>query len=503
MQRKINRKKKLALNTASALVYQFITMVCGFVLPKFVIPYFGSTTNGLINSITQFLTIITLCECGVGAVVQSSLYKPLADGDDETISKIMISSRRFFNMIMKALGVYIILLIIIYPIILKSNYSYSWIYTSSLIVILAFSYVAQYYLFLSYRLLLNADQASYIQLSIHSVVLVLNTIVTIVLIKVGSNVHIVKLGSALVFLIQPVFLRFYVERRYKLNWKLKYTEEPIKQKWNGLAQHIASVVLGNTDTVVLTLFSTLENVSIYSVYYLVTHGIRQVIVSFNTGIQAMLGNMLAKNEMDLLDKTYSAVEWVFHTIVTYLFSVTGVLILPFVTVYTNNFNDANYITPVFGILMVAAQAFYCIRIPYETMIRSAGHYKQTQCSSIIEAGINIVSSIILVFKFGLVGVAIGTLAAMTYRTIYLVIYLSHNILNRNIIYFVKNICVDFTSVVLIWLLTKCFSMHDVSYASWLILSIKVAVTAAIIVFIVNYVSYRKTMFLSIKKFLRK
>ena len=66
---------------------------------------------------------------------------------------------------------------------------------------------------------------------------------------------------------------------------------------------------------------------------------------------------------------------------------------------------------------------YCLRLPYNAMVFAAGHYKQTQLSAIIEAVINIVVSVVLVSKWGLVGVAIGTFAAMTYRTLYLVLYL--------------------------------------------------------------------------------
>ena len=132
----------------------------------------------------------------------------------------------------------------------------------------------------------------------------------------------------------------YVNKHYNLNLKLQLTEEPLKQKWNGLAQHVAAVVQGNAATVVLTVFSTLENISIYSVYYLVAHGIRQIVVSLNTGVKAMLGNMLAKREMETLDKTFSTVEFTFHTLVTLLFGVTAILIIPFVRIYTANFTDA-------------------------------------------------------------------------------------------------------------------------------------------------------------------
>ncbi len=144
----------------------------------------------------------------------------------------------------------------------------------------------------------------------------------------------------------------------------------------------------------------------------------------------MLGNMLAKNETDELNRSFSHIEWFLHTLVTLVFSVTAVLIVPFVRVYTADISDANYIVPSFAYLITIAQAAYCLRLPYNIMVLAAGHYKQTQWSAIIEAVINIVVSVVLVFNFGLIGVAIGTLAAMAYRTVYLAWYLSRNIIYR-------------------------------------------------------------------------
>lgn len=502
----MNRKKKLLMNTYFALIYQVITIVSGFVLPLFVIPYFGSTTNGLISSITQFLTVITLCECGVGAVVQSALYKALAKHDHNEISKILASSNRFFNNIMKILGGYIILLIIIYPFLLSSKYQFSYLYTSSLIVILAFSYIAQYYLFLTYRLLLNADQMGFVQLFIHSIVLILNTVFTVILIKLGSSVHIVKLVSAFVFLIQPIFLKKYVNKNYDFNLKIEYTEEPIKQKWNGMAQHVANVILENTDTVVLTAFSSLENVSIYGVYYLVVHGIRQIIVSFSAGIQSLLGNMLANKEMDVLIETISYIEIMFHWIVTLLFTLTGLLIIPFIKIYTADFNDLNYQLPVFAILMVLAQAVYCIRIPYETVIKAAGHYKETQTSSVIEAAINIIVSILLVIilpsNMKLIGVVIGTICAMSYRTIYLVLYLEKNIIYREIKHFLVNIFTDFIVLCCMLIATVMIPKFSDCYLYWVASATINGVVCFVISFAIYYLVYKKQLISAIKMFKR-
>ena len=60
------RKTLLAKNTIASLVFQITTIVCGFILPRIILQQFGSETNGLISSITQFLGIIGFLELGVG-----------------------------------------------------------------------------------------------------------------------------------------------------------------------------------------------------------------------------------------------------------------------------------------------------------------------------------------------------------------------------------------------------------------------------------------------------
>ena len=327
----------------------------------------------------------------------------------------------------------------------------------------------------------------------HSLALIVNTILTILLIKIGASVHVVKLGSVAAFLIQPIFIKLYVDKHYKVDLKLELTEEPLKQKWNGLAQHVASVVQANAATVVLTVFSTLKNISVYSVYYLVAHGIRQVVVSLNTGIKALLGNMLAKNEMEMLDKTFSVVEFAFHTIVSTLFSIAGIMIVPFVKIYTANFTDAEYVRPVFAVLMVLGQAVYCLRIPYEMMMQAAGHYKQTQASSIIEAGINIVTAVVLVIVWGLEGVAISTIAAMGYRTIYLVYYMKKNVLKRSEMHFVKHLVVDALCVGIMIFACSWIDLGAMNYYRWACAAVLVTLICGSISAAVNAVFYGKEL----------
>ena len=101
----------------------------------------------------------------------------------------------------------------------------------------------------------------------------------------------VKLTTSLIYVARPLILRMYVNRHYDINRNIEYDEEPIKQKWNGVSQHIAAVVLDSTDTIVLTMFATLADVSIYGVYNLVVHGVKQLFMSLTNGIQSLLGDL--------------------------------------------------------------------------------------------------------------------------------------------------------------------------------------------------------------------
>lgn len=485
------RNKKLQLNTISSLLNQIITLVCGFILPRYILSYYGSTVNGLVSSVQQLLGLISFCELGVGAVVQSALYKPLADDNSELTSKILISARKFFDKVGIILSVYVVFLAAFFPLSQRSEFDY--MSTMFLVLAMSISYFAQYFFGVRDQLLINADQRSYIQLFYQSLTIVINTALSVVIIKCGASIQIVKLVTSLVYLIRPIGLAIYVKRNYKIDYTLKFTEEPIKQKWNGLAQHLATVVLQNTDTVVLTFFSSLTNVSIYNVYNLVVMGVQRIVSSLTGGIQSLFGELLARGETETLKKTFDCVEWLFHTVTVLAFTVTGLLIVPFVQVYTKKIIDADYIVPVFAILITSATALYCLRSPYTVAVLAAGHYKQTQNSAIIEMVLNIVISIVLVFMFGLIGVAVGTLVSVTYRTIYYAVYLRKNILERRFTLFIKHILVDIVSVGCMVCTTFWIKLSAVNYFAWIIMALECGGICLTISIIINLAFYKKTL----------
>ena len=72
-------KTKASKNIIFSLLNQVVTIVVGLIVPRLIIKTYGSETNGLINSITQFLGYITLLDLGFGPVVKSTANFILAN----------------------------------------------------------------------------------------------------------------------------------------------------------------------------------------------------------------------------------------------------------------------------------------------------------------------------------------------------------------------------------------------------------------------------------------
>ena len=55
-------KRRIIVNIICSLLLQVVTIVSGFILPKIIISSLGSETNGLVESIKQFLNYDVLME---------------------------------------------------------------------------------------------------------------------------------------------------------------------------------------------------------------------------------------------------------------------------------------------------------------------------------------------------------------------------------------------------------------------------------------------------------
>ena len=250
------------------------------------------------------------------------------------------------------------------------------------------------------------------------------------LIRSGHSLLMVKFAAMLVNIGMIAGIVLYAHGHYPLRPVAGAAGEPIPQKWNGIAQHVAYFVLENADIFLLTLFASFREVSVYSVYFMVISGIRRIFQSVTGSIQPKLGELISAGEPDRPNRFFAVFELVNHFFTAAVFGGLFFFLLPFVRVYTEGVTDADYIRPVFAALLTAAYAFQCFRDPYDKLILAGGHFKQTQNNYIVGTALNLGISLAGVRVWGLEGVAAGTLVAMAYQTLYMSLYDTRKILKR-------------------------------------------------------------------------
>ena len=85
------RGKQALKNMVASLLLQVIVLLSGLILPRFILEAYGSSVNGMITSVNQFLTYLGLAEAGVGTATVVALYTPLALNQCNHISFLICS----------------------------------------------------------------------------------------------------------------------------------------------------------------------------------------------------------------------------------------------------------------------------------------------------------------------------------------------------------------------------------------------------------------------------
>lgn len=493
-----DRGEKAVYNVTASILSQIVTMISGFVLPHLIMSHFGSAYNGITSSVTQFLSVISLFRGGVGGATRVALYKALANKDTDQINAIIKATEIFMRRIALVFIGFIAVFSCCYPFVVRDDFS--WIFSASLVLIISISTFAQYFFGITYQFLLQADQRQYITTFVDIFVLLLNVGLSVILINAGVGIHGVKLGSALAFSILPLFLYFYCRKHYHIKKDVKPDFSSIGQRWDAFFHHVASFVHNNTDVTLLTFFFSQKVISVYTTYYLVGNGIKKILLTVTTGVEAAFGDMIAKDEKKALQDNLGIYETIIHILSCLLFSPAIILITPFVKVYTLGITDVNYIRYVFGYLVVISEMLFCLRSPYEAIINAAGHFKQTKKYAFAEAGLNLIISICLVWKYELIGVVIGTLISIIFRIVVYGVYADLNIVHRPIWIGIKRFLITGLNILVIYLVCQYVKAPQMtSYINWILFAIPITIISIVITTGINLVLYRKETIITGKK----
>ncbi|MBF0713649.1 polysaccharide biosynthesis C-terminal domain-containing protein [Gemella sp. GH3] len=486
------RTKKAFYNILTTLILQIITIISGFVVNKLFVLYYGSSINGMVGGVNQIISALVLIEAGVGAAATLALYDPLRESNINKINKILGATKSFYYRSGIIYILVILLLVWIYPQFISSQIdTYS---VRLIIVILSLGSIIDYFFFGKYRVLLTADQKLYVINIYQGISMLLSMVASIWLIYNGYSYFIVKFVAAVMLFIRFVAVKLYINKNYNVEFSKDFSGINLSQRWGAFVHQIATVVVFNTDVIVITLFggsTSLLLAGVYVVYNMIYTALSNLVGSITNSLIPSFGDLLLEKDYVKLYNIFSNFEFLVFYIIYFVYTCFTVLLGPFVNVYMQGVTDANYNDGNLVILFSLMAVLQSIRIPSNTMIGASGHYKETQWRAVLEAIINIVFSIVLAGYIGIYGVLIGTIISFLYRSVDMILYNNKYIVKNTLQKTIKRILLNTASMIFIVYIFSKISVSVSSYFDWILYASLISIIVLAYYTLLNYIFEKK------------
>ncbi len=500
--------RKSFKNIAFGIIGQTIILALGIIVPRFILKSYGDETNGLINAITQIFVYLALIEAGVGQATVQSLYKPIVVDDKKQINSILSTAQKYYRKLTLIYLAIVAIIALIYPVLIRVSdteainiFGSSYFAVCMLILIQGSGNAVGFYFTATLKQILFADGRNYIAVNITTLFRVILSVVKILLINIGINLVLLQSIYLLITLSEIAVYLFVFKKYYPwVSLKEKSKSSGLKDKNSFLIHEISNAIFSGTDMLVLSIFCDLTTVSIYAMYNLVFSALSTLIGQVHNGCYYLLGQSY-HNDRENYVKVHDTYDTYYIACVFSIMSIAYVLIKPFISLYTVDVTDVNYVDDYLPILFCLINTLSCCRITSSNLIKVSGNAKNTIPRSIIEAVINLIVSLVMVNIIGIYGVLIGTVVALLYRTNDMILYANKNILDRNPIKTYRTVVVNFAIFFVIVAVNHFVQIDINNYLSFFIWAIILTIASVIVFCTINsLVDYKSFKYLKSKIF---
>lgn len=410
----MSRVKQTGKNIFFGFLSNFIILVVGFVQRKVFISVLGRTLLGIDGLYTDILGILSLAELGIGAALNFSLYKPVANQDREKIKSYMLFYKKAYRAIAGAVTVIGLVLTPFLPYIINEEQRGDISIRNITIYYLVFLFntVSTYFVAYKYSLA-NAEQKNYIQTNITTVTKIVSASVQIAVLWLTENFLFYLLAKAAVELIQKIFVSIYFNKLYpylldqdvqKLD---KEETDAVAAKSKAQMFHkIGDAARLSTDSIIISSMVNLDSVGLVKNYSeMINYAANFVNIIFDSAISSF-GNLVATESREKQYRLFKVYR--FFACWMYGFASVGfwLLLTPFITgLYLDKSWELGQV-----ILTLILIDFYLkgSRIVLFNFKTAAGIFEQDKYLAFIQGGVNLVISIIGAKWIGLAGVYVGT-----------------------------------------------------------------------------------------------
>lgn len=314
MDRKLNAVRNIFWGGLQRILYSIIPFVTRTVLIKTL----GADYLGLNGLFTSILGLLSLAELGISNAIISSLYKPIAEQDSETICALMAFYKKAYQCIgalIAALGVMLI------PFLNKliNGDIPSDINIRVLYIVYLCNTVLSYFVFAYKNCLFVAHQRNDINSKVQMVCFLAQHISQILLLMCFKNYYCYVIVIPIITCSMNITIAYLAKKEYpeyacrgRLNDIIR---NDIKKKVMGLMLgKVSSTIRSSIDSLFVSMFLGLTMVAMYTNYFYMATSVVGIIHVLESSITASVGNSIAvesidKNHRDFLKFTF-ILQWI-------------------------------------------------------------------------------------------------------------------------------------------------------------------------------------------------
>ncbi len=424
-----SRTENVVRTSFAGVLCNVLNLLAGFLYRNVLIKNMSGSYLGVNGLLTNIFNVMSLAELGITTSVTYRFYEPIKNNDVEKVGQLM----RFFE------RVYYIIAFIIFvlgssllPFInffIKDSSEIPQDVNIRIVYILFMIQTIASYTY-SYKFtLLSADQKQYAVSIIMTVINLVKNVVQIIVILIWKDYTISILVGIIITIILNVIISSKVTDKYKPIFEVKSNlskEEKMKiyddTKAN-LFHKIGATVLYGTDNIVISSFVGLVQTGIYSNYTL-------IIVSLEGLLNQALGSFTSSigNARVSLERKQSFV--IFKRLLFGNLVISGMctlclyfLIDDFIELWVGDKYLLDRVTTNLLCLHFFLDTMRSVVISYTN---ACGLFVKDRIRPIIQAVINLVCSIILVRKIGIIGVVLGTIISSVFTVFWREPYILYN-----------------------------------------------------------------------------
>ena len=405
------RTRNSILNIISNCFCFSLVIITGLIVRRVFADNLGMKYLGVSGRFTDYVTMLTIFESGLGMNLVCKLYDPISKKNWQKISLVISLIKKSYIIISILVIIFGIPLCFFAVNSLQEGFDKGWLIR---IFFLHLTDVICSYVYNHKKMMLVADQKARSVENIRSVCLIFLSIIQIFILKFFKSFELFILAKIVSRLSEAFASSFVFRKNYKnVNTKNKlifdnYQKKEIFSRVKSSFFHkIGEVGLGQIPTLIFTIvpFSVYEN-AIYYNYILIVKALLGISMKFFSGITASFGDLLNSEREEKVEKNFDVIFLINFFIYSFFCCSFFCISNPFMKIWIPQENA------IFAIHIVLALTInlyiYGMRQSSAMAKEAAGIYVQDRYFPIIEAIVNFLLSYFLSIKLGTLGVIIGS-----------------------------------------------------------------------------------------------